>query len=169
MSYSIISFVAIITTMSSVVLADNSLYDERVDQVVVVSGKTNFAKAVYNSPRASLVVFYAPWSGPCQEIKPKIVVLAHQTRAWHSTVVRVIVVNCSDSANNNDVCRKENVPAYPTLRLYGPRQTSLSNNQTYLVIKHKNRSLEVILHDIIDFLHDKFHSPNLKNFKYNIV
>ncbi len=55
---------------------------------VVESGEANFEADVLQADQATLVVFWAPWSRPCQAIQPVLGELAHAC-AETSKVVRV--------------------------------------------------------------------------------
>lgn len=46
-----------------------------------------------------------------------IIEVAKSTKTWHAKVMRVSVINCGDSYNE-DLCRKHSINHYPTLRLF---------------------------------------------------
>lgn len=140
-----------------------NLYEAEKEIGVIALDQNNFDKNVYNSSRASLVEFYAHWCGACKKVKWKIVELAKRTRPWHGSVVRVLVVNCGDSVNEN-LCQQHEITAYPSLRLFGPGQEKESRRAALATMQIE--SIEAMMNGLIDFVHDRFYSPNLKNFAY---
>ncbi|KAF9998299.1 hypothetical protein BGZ80_004826 [Entomortierella chlamydospora] len=58
-----------------------------------------------------LVEYYAPWCGHCQALAPIYDELATQLKGK----VNVAKVDCT---RNEDICRKQKVPGYPTIKLH---------------------------------------------------
>ncbi|KAJ0402046.1 hypothetical protein ATCC90586_010194 [Pythium insidiosum] len=72
-----------------------------------------FDKTVNRTNEVWLVDFYAPWCPHCRDFAPELEKIATFYAA--SATVHVGAVDCT---KNSDVCNKENIMAYPTLRLF---------------------------------------------------
>lgn len=63
-----------------------------------------------------MMEFYSSWCGHCQNFAPRLKQLAEELEAW-SSVVRIGVLECTESKENQKVCGKFGVQAYPTIRV----------------------------------------------------
>lgn len=157
-------FLVLAVLMPSGKTTSVSLYDEQKDHIVEIRGRVDFSNKVYNSPRASLVEFYAHWCNYCKKFVPKMTELANKTHLWYDSVLLVAVVNCAESVNN-DLCTEHRVASVPSLRLFGPNQVTPWSNTLFL--KHTNRSIESMLNAIVDYVYDNVHYlSSLKIFEY---
>lgn len=66
--------------------------------------------------------------GACKRYKPMIIEIAKSTKGWHAKVMRVSVINCGDSFNE-EICRLHNINHYPTLKLF-PARAKYSEKDT---------------------------------------
>uniref|UniRef100_A0A4W3JP26 DnaJ homolog subfamily C member 10 n=1 Tax=Callorhinchus milii TaxID=7868 RepID=A0A4W3JP26_CALMI len=84
---------------------------------VVTLTAANFEDLVFSREQDEIwmVDFYAPWCGPCQALLPEWKKLARML----SGTIKVGSVNCQKYYSQ---CQKENVQAYPEIRLY-PQNT----------------------------------------------
>ncbi|EXJ88612.1 hypothetical protein A1O1_05542 [Capronia coronata CBS 617.96] len=82
--------------------------------VLQVNAKT-YDPLVAQSNHTSIVEFYAPWCGHCQNLKP-----AYEKAAKHlSGLAKVAAVNCDDDANKA-FCGQMGVQGFPTLKIVKP-------------------------------------------------
>ena len=65
------------------------------------------------SKKATLILYYAPWCGFCQMLTPEYATVGRL--ASKQKDVQIAKVNC-DSAS--PVCVKQNIHAFPTIKLY---------------------------------------------------
>ncbi|KAF2459763.1 hypothetical protein BDY21DRAFT_281209 [Lineolata rhizophorae] len=66
---------------------------------------------------SSIIEFYAPWCGHCQNLKPAYEKAAEELRGF----VNVAAVNCDDPANQS-LCQKFGVQGFPTLKFSIPNK-----------------------------------------------
>lgn len=80
---------------------------------------SNFDKVVHRSNYSSIVMFYAPWCGYCQKLKPTFSKLGKFLHKDSQYSVNVAAVNC-DKASNRDLCAAHQVKGFPTLLVFRP-------------------------------------------------
>ncbi|KAL2802266.1 hypothetical protein BJX63DRAFT_415466 [Aspergillus granulosus] len=74
-----------------------------------------YNKLIANSNYSSIVEFYAPWCGHCQNLKP-----AYEKAAKNlDGLAKVAAVNCDDDANK-PFCGQMGIQGFPTLKLVTP-------------------------------------------------
>ena len=73
-------------------------------------------EAVTNSDWVWMLEMYASWCGHCQQFAPRFKELARELEAW-SAVVRIGVLDCTESSLHQQMCTKFGVQAYPTIRV----------------------------------------------------
>jgi len=84
--------------------------------VVQVDGK-DFDRLINKSNYTSIVEFYAPWCGHCQNLKP-----AYEKAAKNlEGLAKVAAVNCDDDANK-PLCGSMGVQGFPTLKIVRPKK-----------------------------------------------
>lgn len=93
---------------------DQGLYDST-DDVLVLNNAT-FTSSIFRQNHATIVEFYNSFCGFCRKYAPSWKAFAADVIAWQS-VVQVAAVNCAADENNN-LCRKYEVMAYPSLRYF---------------------------------------------------
>lgn len=102
---------AIVAVLSVTVQA--GLYPKS-SPVLQITGKT-FPKLVEKSSYTSIVEFYAPWCGHCQNLKPAYEKAAKSLEG----LAQVAAVNCDDD-DNKPLCGQMGVQGFPTLKIVRP-------------------------------------------------
>ncbi|KOS20103.1 putative protein disulfide-isomerase [Escovopsis weberi] len=75
----------------------------------------SYARLIAESNHTSIVEFYAPWCGHCQNLKP-----AYEKAARNlAGLAKVAAVDCDDDANKA-FCGSMNVKGFPTLKIVHP-------------------------------------------------
>lgn len=74
-----------------------------------------FNKEVLYNGNVSIVAFYAPWCGYCQQLAPEL----KQAAKSLNGIARVSAVNC-DSPKNQPLCQRFNVKGFPTIKVFQP-------------------------------------------------
>lgn len=93
--------------------AQAGLYTKR-SPVLQVDGK-DYDRLIAKSNQTSIVEFYAPWCGHCQNLKP-----AYEKAAKNlEGLAKVAAVNCDDDANK-PFCGSMGVQGFPTLKIVRP-------------------------------------------------
>ncbi|CAG4929957.1 unnamed protein product [Parnassius apollo] len=100
------------------VIADTGDIDEqglysKSDHVIILTNR-NFDRKVYGQKHALLVEFYNSYCGHCRAFAPKFKSLAADIVAWKD-VIQLAVLDCSVD-ENNEICRRFEVMAYPSFR-----------------------------------------------------
>ncbi|PKX94744.1 putative disulfide isomerase [Aspergillus novofumigatus IBT 16806] len=91
----------------------DGLYTKK-SPVLQVTQKT-YDQLIANSNYTSIVEFYAPWCGHCQNLKP-----AYEKAAKNlEGLAKVAAVNCDDDANK-PLCGRMGVQGFPTLKIITP-------------------------------------------------
>ncbi|KAE8148017.1 hypothetical protein BDV25DRAFT_159140 [Aspergillus avenaceus] len=91
----------------------DGLYTKK-SPVIQVTQK-NYDQLIANSNHTSIVEFYAPWCGHCQNLKP-----AYEKAAKNlDGLAKVAAVNCDDDANK-PLCGRMGVQGFPTLKIMTP-------------------------------------------------
>ncbi|KAJ4405174.1 hypothetical protein N0V85_004737, partial [Neurospora sp. IMI 360204] len=91
----------------------NGLYTKK-SPVLQVDGK-DYDRLIAKSNQTSIVEFYAPWCGHCQNLKP-----AYEKAAKNlEGLAKVAAVNCDDDANK-PFCGSMGVQGFPTLKIVRP-------------------------------------------------
>ncbi|KAI1102476.1 thioredoxin-domain-containing protein [Jackrogersella minutella] len=105
--------IAAVAFLSALPTAQASLYLKS-SPVVQVDAKS-FDRVINKSNYTSVVEFYAPWCGHCQNLKP-----AYEKAARNlESLVRVAAVNC-DEDENKQLCGMMGVKGFPTLKIVRP-------------------------------------------------
>lgn len=107
-----LSFVATALLAASPVDADG-LYTSK-SPVLQVDHNT-YDKLIGRSNYTSIVEFYAPWCGHCQNLKPAFEKAAKNLEG----LAKVAAVNCDDDANK-PFCGRMGVQGFPTLKMVVP-------------------------------------------------
>ncbi|KAK3395348.1 hypothetical protein B0T20DRAFT_32019 [Sordaria brevicollis] len=93
--------------------AQAGLYTKK-SPVLQVDGK-DYDRLIAKSNQTSIVEFYAPWCGHCQNLKP-----AYEKAAKNlEGLAKVAAVNCDDDANK-PFCGSMGVQGFPTLKIVRP-------------------------------------------------
>ncbi|KAF2281352.1 protein disulfide-isomerase MPD1 precursor [Westerdykella ornata] len=106
---------ALVTAAASLALGvkAESLYSKN-SAVLQITG-TDYDRVIAKSNYTSIVEFYAPWCGHCQNLKP-----AYESAAKSlAGVAKVAAVNCNDELNK-PFCGKMGVKGFPTLKIVRP-------------------------------------------------
>ncbi|GKZ19124.1 hypothetical protein AbraIFM66951_003792 [Aspergillus brasiliensis] len=82
---------------------------------VLQVNQKNYDQLIANSNHTSIVEFYAPWCGHCQNLKP-----AYEKAATNlDGLAKVAAVNCDDD-DNKPFCGRMGVQGFPTLKIVTP-------------------------------------------------
>lgn len=82
---------------------------------VIQADAKNFDSIVAKSNHTSIVEFYAPWCGHCQNLKP-----AYEKAAKDlDGLAKVVAVNC-DEDSNKPLCGAHGIQGFPTLKTFRP-------------------------------------------------
>lgn len=100
--------------LSIPVLAHSGVYDLT---------PANFDKVVRQSNYTSIVEFYAPWCGHCQQLEPIYHRMANFLHRDGKYAVNVARVNC-DKYSNKILCNQNKIEGYPTLIVFRPPKFS---------------------------------------------
>ncbi|CAH6723539.1 protein disulfide-isomerase Mpd1p [[Candida] jaroonii] len=106
----------------SVVLANQDFYKNNENIFELHSG--NFDKVVRSTNYTTIVEFYAPWCGYCKQLKPVYEKLGRFMASDSKLAVNVATVNC-DRSVNKQLCAKEQVTGFPTIKIYRPPKVDL--------------------------------------------
>ncbi|KAI9726251.1 MAG: hypothetical protein M1834_009080 [Cirrosporium novae-zelandiae] len=94
------------------VFADG-LYSRR--SPVLAVDADNYKELITKSNHTSIVEFYAPWCGHCQNLKPQYIKAANKLEG----LAKVAAVNCDDD-HNKPLCTMMGVQGFPTLKIVLP-------------------------------------------------
>lgn len=100
------------------VLAEN-FYDS--DPHIIELTPKSFDKVVHGTNYTTLVEFYAPWCGYCQQLKG----IMKKAGKVLDGVAQVASVNC-DEAKNKKLCGQHKVQGFPTLMVFRPPKVDVS-------------------------------------------
>ncbi|SCV02777.1 LAME_0H05138g1_1 [Lachancea meyersii CBS 8951] len=98
-----------------------NFYDKNAD-IAELTPKT-FDKVVHRTNYTTLVEFYAPWCGYCQQLKGIMKKAAKNLDG----IVQVASVNC-DEAKNKQLCAQYRVEGFPTLMVFRPPKFDLNKS-----------------------------------------
>ncbi|QLL32635.1 hypothetical protein HG536_0D01570 [Torulaspora globosa] len=104
--------------LQATVLAQN-LYDS--DPHIIELTPKSFDKVVHGTNYTTLVEFYAPWCGYCQQLKG----IMKKAGKVLDGVAQVASVNC-DVAKNKKLCGQYKVQGFPTLMVFRPPKVDVS-------------------------------------------
>lgn len=106
--------------LATVALANRPLADEyATDPYVYELTPSNFDKVIHKTNYTSIVKFYAPWCGYCQQLKPVWKKLAKLVKGDGKYAVNIAAVNC-DKDYNKPLCSQHRVSGFPTLMVFRP-------------------------------------------------
>ncbi|KAL1843851.1 hypothetical protein VTJ49DRAFT_7202 [Mycothermus thermophilus] len=104
-----------VALLSALPSAQAGLYTKK-SPVLQVDAK-NYDRLINKSNYTSIVEFYAPWCGHCQNLKP-----AYEKAAKNlEGLAQVAAVNCDDDANK-PLCGSMGVQGFPTLKIVRPKK-----------------------------------------------
>ncbi|QEU60424.1 Mpd1 [Kluyveromyces lactis] len=97
-----------------------NFYDR--DENIMELTPSNFDRVIHRTNYTTLVMFYAPWCGYCQELKSSM----KSAGKILSGMVQVAGVNCDESVNKQ-LCAQNRVSGFPTLMVFRPPKINLDN------------------------------------------
>lgn len=133
--------VAAVAFLSAVPTVQAGLYTKS-SPVLQVDAK-NYDRLIAKSNHTSVVEFYAPWCGHCQNLKP-----AYEKAAKNlDGLAKVAAVNC-DEDENKQLCGMMGVKGFPTLKIVRPGKKKGSKP----VVEDYNgeRSAKAIVNAVVD-------------------
>jgi thiol-disulfide isomerase/thioredoxin len=99
------------------------LYDPKTDDVELLDSE-NFKSVLFGSPKATIIKFFAHWCGHCQRFAPIWKDIARDSKPWHDKVIRFAALDCA-LAENEEICKANQVNAYPTFSFFKPFTTDI--------------------------------------------
>ncbi|MCJ1479057.1 hypothetical protein MMC13_007741 [Lambiella insularis] len=123
--------------------------------VLQVDGKS-YEKLIKNSNRASIVEFYAPWCGHCQNLKPAYEKAAKSLEG----LANVAAVNCDDESNKA-FCGSMNIKGFPTLKTVRP---TLHKGKSIMTDYNGARTAAAIVEAVKDMIPDHVKRVTDKDF-----
>lgn len=109
----------IITCLEFITLAKAKDFYQA-DANIIELSPSNFDDVVHRTNYTTLIEFYAPWCGYCQQIKGT---MKNVGRVLDG-LVQVAAVNCDESINKN-LCAQHRVSGFPTLMVFRPPKVNL--------------------------------------------
>ncbi|CAK9441549.1 uncharacterized protein LODBEIA_P54170 [Lodderomyces beijingensis] len=89
------------------------------DPNVIELSASNFDKAIHNTNYTTIVKFYAPWCGYCQQLKPVWRKLSKYMNQDAQLGINVAALNC-DNPQNKPLCSSYQIQGFPTLMVFRP-------------------------------------------------
>ncbi|KAJ5084868.1 hypothetical protein NUU61_009447 [Penicillium alfredii] len=107
------AFLLVASLLAALPVNADGIYTKK-SPVLQVNQK-NYGSLIANSNHTSIVEFYAPWCGHCQNLKP-----AYEKAAQNlDGLAKVAAVNCDDD-DNKGLCGQMGVQGFPTLKIVVP-------------------------------------------------
>lgn len=103
---------------------------------IVELNPTTFSEVVYGSNYTTIVEFYAPWCGHCQNLRPEFEKASKKGHHY----AQFAAVNC-DEEQNKQFCASQKIQGFPTLLTYRPPKTFIEGtprSQQFAVQKYEN-------------------------------
>ena len=92
-----------------------ALYDPPVPGINCFHGD-QVLRSITDSHTSWMIELYSSWCGHCQHFAPAMKELGKDVKQW-SSVVRIGVLECTESKENQEICSKFNIGGYPTVRV----------------------------------------------------
>ena len=125
----------------------NSLYTKN-SAVLQVDAKS-YDKLIAKSNHTSVVEFYAPWCGHCQNLKPAYEKAAKKLKG----LAKVAAVNCDDE-DNKPFCGSMGVQGFPTLKIVRPsKKPGKPTVEDYQGARNAKAIVEVVVDKINNHVH----------------
>ncbi|RMZ85055.1 hypothetical protein DV738_g167, partial [Chaetothyriales sp. CBS 135597] len=126
--------------LTTSLVSANGLYGKN-SPVLQVNAK-NYDSLVAQSNHTSIVEFYAPWCGHCQNLKP-----AYEKAAKNlAGLAKVAAVNC-DEEDNKPFCASFGVKGFPTLKIVHPAK---KRGKPIVEEYHGAREAKAIVEAVVD-------------------
>lgn len=122
-------FYAVLNLFFLIALASASFYK---NSPVLELNSQNFKSRVLDTQHLTIVEFYAPWCGHCQNLKPEYIKAAKSLKG----LANLAAIDCDDS-NNKQLCSQYGVRGFPTIKIFGPSYISTSDKKKVLSRKSK--------------------------------
>ena len=100
---------------------------------------SNFNKVIHGSNYTSIVKFYAPWCGYCQQLKPVWKKLGKSIGTGSKLSVNVAAVNC-DKDYNKPLCAQYQIQGFPTVMVFRPPKYDEAKVKSGKKLKHASES-----------------------------
>ncbi|KAK6868070.1 Protein disulfide-isomerase MPD1 [Candida tropicalis] len=111
----LLALISLLVLVTSRAQGDEYANDDNIFELT----PSNFDKVVHKSNYTTIVKFYAPWCGYCQQLKPTYKKLGKYIHENAKYAVNVASVNC-DKEYNKPLCSQYQVRGFPTLMVFRP-------------------------------------------------
>ncbi|ABN66825.2 predicted protein [Scheffersomyces stipitis CBS 6054] len=111
----VILFLSIALSVSARAEGDEYASDPNIYELT----PSNFDKVIQKTNYTSIVKFYAPWCGYCQQLKPAYKKLGKYLHQDSQYAVNVAAVNC-DKDYNKPLCAQYKISGFPTVMVFRP-------------------------------------------------
>ena len=95
-----------------------------------------------------ILSFFLVLSSACQRYSKHWKEVAQETLLWHSTVSRIAAINCGDQ-ENNDICKKNNIEHYPTLKVFRAKTV---NNEKYESVEVRTADTQEVIDSYVKII-----------------
>lgn len=136
---------------------------------MVVLSAANFNETLFNQPQATFAEFYNSYCGACQRFAPTWKATAKSIQPW-KRIVRCAAIDCA-SDENNEVCRKNEIMRYPTMRYYPPNYQSGPNkfgtNLDHLLVPEMQVLIKELTTHLVNETNGDANWPKFRKFNGN--
>ncbi|EMG46528.1 putative thioredoxin [Candida maltosa Xu316] len=150
----LLSFISLFILVASRAQGDEYASDPNIFELT----PSTFDKVVHKSNYTTLVKFYAPWCGYCQQLQPIYHKLGKYIQKDAKYSVNIASVNC-DKDYNKALCSQYQVRGFPTLMVFRPPKYGTGKE-----VKAQNHASEVYQGERTVKSMTKFLSSRLKNY-----
>jgi len=70
---------------------------------------------------------------------------------WHSSVARIAAINCGEQ-ENNEICKKNNIEHYPTLKVF---RAKAKNNGKYESIEVRTAETQEVIDSFVKIISEQ--------------
>lgn len=112
---------------------------------VVELTPSNFRSQVLNTRHPTIVEFYAPWCGHCNNLKADYIKAANALKG----IANLAAINC-DEESNRRICDEYGVKGYPSLKIFGPTKRSKPGKSDFVTDYNGARSAKAIKEALLD-------------------
>lgn len=120
MQFHLFSYILVTLLVLGIAIANQAQGDLfKNDPNIYELTSSNFDKVIHRTNYSSIVLFYAPWCGYCQKLKPTFTKLGKFLHKDSQYSINVAAVNC-DKDSNKALCSAYQIKGYPTMLVFRP-------------------------------------------------